>query len=51
MANKLEKCKENKIETDLNITSGNPAEEILQVAEENDVDLIVMAKKRKLKSI
>jgi nucleotide-binding universal stress UspA family protein len=51
MAKKLEKCKELNIESELKVVTGNPAEEILKVVEENNVDLIIMAKRRKLKGV
>jgi nucleotide-binding universal stress UspA family protein len=51
MAKKLEKCKENNIETELIVVTGNPAEEIIKVVDEKNVDLIVMSKRRKLKGV
>ena len=51
MAKKLEKCKENNIESVLKVVSGNPEEEILKAVEENNTDLIVMAKRRKLNGV
>jgi nucleotide-binding universal stress UspA family protein len=51
MAKKLEKCKENNIETELIVVTGNPAEEIIKVIDEKNVDLIVMSKRRKLKGV
>lgn len=51
LAKKLEKCKENNIESHLKVVTGNAAEEIIKVVEENKVDLIVMAKRRKLKGV
>jgi len=51
MAKKLEECKENNIKSELKIVTGNPAEEILKVIEEENIDLIVMSKRRKLKGV
>ncbi|HSG73718.1 MAG TPA: universal stress protein [Nitrosopumilaceae archaeon] len=51
LAKKLEKCKENNIESVLKVVSGNPEEEILKAVEENNTDLIVMAKRRKLNGV
>jgi nucleotide-binding universal stress UspA family protein len=51
LAKKLEKCKENNIETELIVVTGNPAEEIIKVIDEKNVDLIVMSKRRKLKGV
>jgi nucleotide-binding universal stress UspA family protein len=51
MEKKLEKCKENNIPSELKIVTGNAAEEIIKVVEENNVDLIVMSKRRKLKGV
>jgi nucleotide-binding universal stress UspA family protein len=51
MAKKLEKCKENNIDSELKVVTGNAAEEIIKVVEENNVDLIIMAKRRKLKGV
>ena len=48
---KLEKYKEYQIDTELIVVTGNAAEEILKVAETKNVDLIVMAKRRKLKGV
>ncbi len=51
MEKKLEKCKESNIDAELKVVSGNAAEEIIKVVEENNVDLIIMAKRRKLKGV
>ena len=40
------RCKREKIDAVTRITHGNPDEEILRFYNDNDVDLIVMAKKR-----
>lgn len=44
-------CKENGIESSIKVVIGSAAEEILKVIQKNNVDLIVMAKRRKLKGI
>lgn len=51
MEQKLQQCKENNIESVLKVVTGNPAEEIIKAVNENNVDLIVMAKRRKLKGV
>ncbi len=51
MEKKLEKCKESNIESELKVVTGNAAEEIIKVVEENNVDLVVMSKRRKLKGV
>ncbi len=51
LSKKLEKCKENNIETELKIVTGSTAEEILKIVNKREVDLIVMAKRRKLKGV
>lgn len=49
MTNRLELCKKHGIDTELKMTVGLPAEEILKVVSKQKIDLIVMAKRRKLK--
>jgi len=49
MANRLELCKKHGIDTELKMTVGLPAEEILKIVKNQKIDLIVMAKRRKLK--
>ena len=44
-------CKENGIESSVKVAIGSAAEEILKVIQKNNVDLIIMAKRRKLKGI
>ncbi|MEX0862105.1 universal stress protein [Nitrosopumilus sp.] len=44
-------CKENGIESSVKVVIGSAAEEILKVIQKNNVDLIVMTKRRKLKGI
>ena len=51
LSKKLEKCNENNVETELKVVTGNAAEEILKTVEEKNIDLIVMAKRRKLKGV
>ena len=51
MEKKLEQFKENNLETSVKVVTGDAAEEIIRVVEENNVDLIVMAKRRKLKGV
>ena len=51
MAKKLEDCKKDNIESESIVVSGDAAEEIIKVVKENNVDLIVMAKRRKLKGV
>lgn len=49
MTNRLELCKKDGIDASLKVTVGLPAEEILKVVKNQKTDLIVMAKRRKLK--
>lgn len=49
MSNRLELCKKHGIDTHLKVNVGLPAEEILKVVSDQKIDLIVMAKRRKLK--
>jgi nucleotide-binding universal stress UspA family protein len=55
MKKELEKktaiCKENNIEVEIDVRIGFPAEEILNVVNEKNIDLLVMAKRRKLKGV
>ena len=44
-------CKENNIESSVKVVIGSAAEEILKIIQKNKVDLVVMAKRRKLKGI
>ena len=44
-------CKENGIESSVKVVIGSAAEEILKAIQKNNVDLIIMAKRRKLKGI
>ena len=49
MTTRLELCKKHGIDTSLRVIEGLPAEEILKVVINQKIDLIVMAKRRKLK--
>jgi nucleotide-binding universal stress UspA family protein len=49
MIKRLELCKKHGIDTHLKVKVGLPAEEILKVVSDQKIDLIVMAKQRKLK--
>jgi nucleotide-binding universal stress UspA family protein len=51
MAKRIKLCKKNKIKAELKVTSGNPADEILKILANQKIDLIVMAKRRKIKGI
>ncbi len=44
-------CKKNGIDSSLKVVVGLPAEEILKIVKNQKIDLIVMAKRRKLKGI
>ncbi len=44
-------CKENKIETEVRVRVGDAAQIILDTIEQENVDLVVMAKRRKLKGV
>lgn len=49
MTSQVKLCKKHKIETSLKVTVGLPSEEILKIIKNHKIDLIVMAKRRKLK--
>lgn len=51
MTKRTDTCKKNGIDSFLKVVVGLPAEEILKIVKNNKVDLIVMAKRRKLKGI
>ena len=51
MAQRIETCKKNGIDSHLKVVVGLAAEEILKTVKNNKIDLIVMAKRRKLKGI
>ncbi|MFB5629996.1 MAG: universal stress protein [Nitrosopumilaceae archaeon] len=48
---KISACRENNIEAQIDVRIGFPADEIINVVKEHNVDLIVMAKRRKLKGV
>ena len=51
MSKRVETCQKNKIKSHLKVVTGLPAEEILKIVKNQKIDLIVMAKRRKLKGI
>jgi len=51
MTTRLEICKKHGIDAQLKVTVGLPAEEILKTVTNKKINLIVMAKRRKLKGI
>ena len=51
MEKRIETCKKNGIESYLKIITGLPADEIMKIVKNQKIDLIVMAKRRKLKGI
>ena len=51
MEKKISDCKKNGIETDIIVSVGDTAEIILDTIEQENVDLVVMAKRRKLKGV
>ncbi|MDH3658381.1 MAG: universal stress protein [Nitrosopumilus sp.] len=51
MTKRTETCKKNGIDSNLKVIVGLPAEEILKIVKNQKIDLIVMAKRRKLKGI
>lgn len=51
MQKKIELCKKGGVSTEVSVVSGNAAEHIIELAKEKEVDLIVMAKRRKLKGV
>jgi nucleotide-binding universal stress UspA family protein len=48
MLKRVQFCKKNKIKAELKITTGFPEEEIIKLIKKQKIDLIVMAKRRKL---
>jgi len=48
MLKRLQICKKNKIKSELKIKFGNPTDEIIKIVKNQRIDLIVMAKRRKL---
>ena len=51
MLKRIQFCNKNKIKSELKIVAGFPADEILKIVRNKKIDLIVMAKTRKLKGI
>jgi len=51
MEKRKELCKESDLESEIIVTIGNAAEIILDIVKEKKIDLIVMAKRRKLKGV
>jgi len=51
MEKRIETCKKNGIKSNLKVITGLPAEEIMKIVKNQKTDLIVMAKRRKLKGI
>ena len=51
MEKRIETCKKNGIDAYLKVVTGLPAEEIMKIVKSQKTDLIVMAKRRKLKGI
>jgi nucleotide-binding universal stress UspA family protein len=51
MTKRMETCKKNEIDSHLKVIVGLPSEEILKIVKNQKIDLIVMAKRRKLKGI
>jgi nucleotide-binding universal stress UspA family protein len=51
MEKRKETCKENNLESEIMVPIGNAAEIILDIVKEKKIDLIVMAKRRKLKGV
>jgi len=51
MVKRIKLCKKNKIKAELKVTTGIPADEILKIVKNQRIDLIVMAKRKKLKGI
>jgi len=51
MEKRIETCEKNGIKSNLKVITGLPAEEIMKIVKNQKTDLIVMAKRRKLKGI
>ncbi len=51
MSKRIKLCKKNKIKAELKVITGFPADEILKIVKNQRIDLIVMAKRKKLKGI
>ena len=51
MQQKADLCKKSKISSDSLVSIGSPSDEILKIVKNKKIDLIIMAKRRKLKGI
>lgn len=51
MESKMQQCKDNNIESQIKVAIGDAAEIILDAIDEEKVDLVIMAKRRKLKGM
>lgn len=51
MQKKVEGCKKEGIQVEVHVVTGNAAEHIIDLVKEKGVDLIVMAKRRKLRGV
>jgi len=51
MVKQVDVCQKNEIKSSLKVVNGLPAEEILKIVKNQKIDLVVMAKRRKLKGI
>jgi nucleotide-binding universal stress UspA family protein len=51
MTKRVETCQKNEVKSNLKVMTGLAAEEILKIVKNQKIDLIVMAKRRKLKGI
>ena len=51
MEKRKERCNESNLESDIIVSIGDAAEMILDIVKEKKIDLIVMAKRRKLKGV
>ena len=51
MKKRVKICNENNIEASITVTIGSAADEILKIIKKQKVDLVVMAKRRKLKGL
>lgn len=51
METRIQQCKDNKIDVEILVKVGDAAEKILELVEKENIDLIVMSKRRKLKGM
>ncbi len=51
MEQKIDLCKKSKITSEYHVVIGSPTDEILKIVKDKKIDLIVMAKRRKLKGV